>query len=64
MTLLCEGAGSHFVLEHSMAIYVMWPSALVTSCNKFVKNSCILVLIDQVSVFEIKNATYLKKNCN
>ena len=44
MTLLCEGAGSHFVLEHSLVIYVMWPSALVTSCNTFGKNSCILVV--------------------
>ena len=44
MTLLCEGAGSHFVLEHSLVIYVVWPSELVTSCNKFGKNSCILVV--------------------
>ena len=44
MTPLCEGAGSHFALEHSLVIFVMWRSALVILCNKFVKNSCILVV--------------------
>ena len=39
-----EQVAINFVLEHSLVIFVMWPSALVTLCNKFGNNSCILVV--------------------
>ena len=35
MTPVCEGAGSHFVLEQSLVIFAMWPSALATLCKQF-----------------------------
>ena len=44
MAPVCEGAGSYFALEQSLVIFVMWPSALVTLCNKFGQNSCMLVV--------------------
>ena len=53
MTPVCEGAGSHFVLEHSFVIFVMWHSALVTLCNTFGKNSCILVVSQPLEALRI-----------
>ena len=44
MTPVCDGPGSHFALERSLVIFVLWPSALATLCNKFGQNSCILVV--------------------
>ena len=44
MTQVCDGTGSHFGLEWSLVIFVLWPSALATLCNKFGQNSCILVV--------------------
>ena len=44
MTQVCDGTGSHFGLELSLVIFVLWPSALATLCNQFGKNSCILVV--------------------
>ena len=44
ITPVCEGAGNCFALEQSLVIFVMWPSALVTLCNKFAQNSCMLVV--------------------
>ena len=44
MTPVCEGAGSHFAIEQPLVIFVLWPSALATLCNKFGQNSCILVV--------------------
>ena len=44
MAPVCEGAGSYVALEQSLVIFVMWPSALVTLCNKFGQNSCMLVV--------------------
>ena len=40
MTPAYEGAGS----QQLLVIFVMWPSALVTLCNKFEQNSCMLVV--------------------
>ena len=45
MAPVCEGAGSYFVPEQSLVIFVMWPSALVIACNKFGHNSCMLVVL-------------------
>ena len=45
MAPVCEGAGSYFVPEQSLVICVMWPNALVMSCNKFGQNSCMLVVL-------------------
>ena len=42
--LVCEGVGSYFALEQLLVIFVMWPSILVTLCNKFGQNSCMLVV--------------------
>ena len=39
MTPVCDGAGSHFAIEQSLVIYVLWPSALATLCNKLGQNS-------------------------
>ena len=39
----CDGTGSYFGLERSLVIFLLWPSALPTLCNKFGHNSCILV---------------------
>ena len=50
MALVCEGAGSYFVLEHALVIFVMWTSALVILCNKFGKNSCMLVVVATGSI--------------
>ena len=36
MTQVCDGTGSHFGLERSLVIFVLW--------NKFGQNSCILVV--------------------
>ena len=44
MAPVCEGVGSYFALEQSLVIFVMWPSAFVTLCNKFGQNSCMLVV--------------------
>ena len=44
MAPVCDGAGSYFAQEQSLVIFVMWPSALVISCNKFGQNSCMLVV--------------------
>ena len=44
MAPVYEGAGSYFALEQSLMIFVMWPSALATLCNKFGQNSCMLVV--------------------
>ena len=44
MTQVCDGTGSRFGLEQSLVIFVLWPSALATLCNKFGPNSCILVV--------------------
>ena len=44
MTQVCDGTGSHFGLKRSLLIFVLWPSALATLCNKFGQNSCILVV--------------------
>ena len=44
MTQVCDGTGSHFGLERSLVIFVLWPSALATLCNKFGQNSYILVV--------------------
>ena len=44
MAPVCEGAVSYFEPAHSLAICVMWPSALVILCKKFGQNSCILVV--------------------
>ena len=38
------GAGSHFALEPSLVIFVMWSSALVSLCSKFGQNICMLVV--------------------
>ena len=44
MEPVCEGAGSYFALEQLLVIFVMWLNALVTLCNKFGQNSCMLVV--------------------
>ena len=44
MTPVGEGAGGHFAVEQSLVIFLLWPSALATLCNKFGQNSCILVV--------------------
>ena len=44
MLSVCDGAGSYFALEQLLVIFVMWPSALVTLCNKCGQNSCMLVV--------------------
>ena len=43
MSPVCEGVCSCFVLDKSLVIFVMCPSILVTLCNKFGQNSCMLV---------------------
>ena len=44
MTQVCDGTGSHFGIERSLVIFVLWSNALATLCNKFGHNSCILVV--------------------
>ena len=44
MTQVCDGTGSHFGLERSLVIFVLWSSSLARLCNKFGQNSCILVV--------------------
>ena len=44
MTPVCDVTGSHFALERSLVIFVLWTSALATLCNKFGQNSCMLVV--------------------
>ena len=44
MAPVYEGAGNYFSLEQTLVIFVMWPSALVTLCNKLGQNSCMLVV--------------------
>ena len=45
MTPVCDGTGSHFALERSLVIFVLWPSTLATLfTHKFGQNSCILVV--------------------
>ena len=44
MTPVCDRVGSHFALEWSLVIFVLWTSALATLCNTFGQNSCILVV--------------------
>ena len=43
MAPVCEGTSSHFALGQSLVIYVIWPRVLLTLCNKFGQNSCMLV---------------------
>ena len=38
VTPVFEGAGSHFALKQSLVIFLLWPSALGTLCNKFGQN--------------------------
>ena len=47
MSPVCDGAGSHFVLEQSLMIFVLRPSASTTLYHKYGQNSCILVVSDQ-----------------
>ena len=41
MAPVCDGAGSHFALEQSLVIFVLWPTTL---CKQFGQNRCILVV--------------------
>ena len=44
MAPVCEGAGSYFVPEQSLVIFVTWPRAWVILCNKFGQNICMFVV--------------------
>ena len=44
MTPVCEGVGSYFCTITVIGDIFMWPSTLVTLCNKFGQNSCMLVV--------------------
>ena len=41
---VCEGAGSHFILEQSLVIFVKCPRSLVTSSNTFGQTSYVLAM--------------------
>ena len=53
MAPVCGGVGSYFALEQSLVIFFMWPSTLVTLCNKFGQNSCMLVVSLQLEALYI-----------
>ena len=53
MAPVCEGAGSYFVLEQSLVIFVMWPNALVILCSKFGQNNRILVVSQPLETLRI-----------
>ena len=58
---VCEGAGSHFILEQSLVIFVKCPRSLVTSSNIFGQTSYVLAM-SNILEFRIPVSTYVNIN--